>query len=175
MIRLAKLEDAATLTTLAQHTFREKWEPIDGSVLVEQYINENMQFQHIRKALEAKNVKFFLAFHQEEAIGYMKLVEDFIPREFTHLGSSFLQIEKLYLTASAQRLKIGSKLLEKALGLAQENGYDTVWLGVWSKNHQAIAFYQKFGFKKVGDWFFKMGDKICNDEWLMAKKIEITF
>ncbi|GAB4128611.1 MAG: spermidine/spermine N(1)-acetyltransferase [Raineya sp.] len=170
MIRLAKLEDAPTLTLLAQNTFREKWLPIDGEMLVEQYITENMQSQHIQKALSSSNVKFFIAFYEEEAVGYMKLVEEFIPSEFAYLGNSFLQIEKLYLMSTAQRRQLGSKLLQKAFEIADEKNYDTIWLGVWSKNYQAIQFYEKFGFEKAGDWFFKMGDKICEDEWLMVKK-----
>lgn len=170
MIRLAKQEDVATITFLAQNTFREKWQPIDGDVLVEQYIKDNMQIQHIQKALETENIKFFLAFHNQKAIGYIKLVENFIPDGFAHLGKTFLQIDKLYLLATAQKIGFGSQLLQKSFELAQEKKYDTIWLGVWNKNHQAISFYQKFGFEKAGDWFFKMGDKICEDEWLMVRK-----
>ena len=172
MIRLAKVEDTTTITLLAQSTFREKWQPIDGDVLVEQYIKENMQIQHIQEAIDSENIKFYLAFHKEEAVGYMKLIEEFIPPEFAHLGNTFLQIEKLYLISSAQRLQYGSKLLQKSFELAQEKQYDTIWLGVWSKNHQAISFYEKFGFEKAGDWFFKMGDKICDDEWLMVRNMK---
>jgi ribosomal protein S18 acetylase RimI-like enzyme len=172
MIRLAEPKDIDTLTFLAQTTFRQKWLPIDGDVLIEQYIAENMQVQHIQEAINAQNIKFFLAFHKEVAVGYMKIVFDYIPSDFSYLGNSFIQIEKLYLLDTAQRLKLGSQLLEKALEFAQEKNYDTLWLGVWNKNHQAIAFYEKFGFEKAGDWFFKMGDKICDDEWLMVKHIK---
>jgi ribosomal protein S18 acetylase RimI-like enzyme len=170
MIRLANAEDALSLTYLAQATFRQKWQPIDGDVLVEQYISENMQLSHIQQALESDNTKFFLAFKEDKPVGYLKLVLDFIPEQYAHIGSRFLQVEKLYLLSSAQRLQLGTKLLRKALDIAEEKHYDTIWLGVWGQNHEAIKFYEKFGFRKVGNWFFKMGDKISEDEWLMIRK-----
>lgn len=170
MIRLASTEDALLLTSLAQTTFRQKWQPIDGDILVEQYINENMQLCHIQAALISQDTRFYIVSKHEEAVGYMKLVLDFIPEQYAHLGSRFLQIEKLYLLSSAQRLQLGAKLLQKALDIAEEEDYDTIWLGVWGQNHEAIKFYQRFGFWKAGDWFFKMGDRVCEDEWLMVRK-----
>ena len=173
MIRLANAEDALSLTSLAQTTFRQKWQPIDGDVLVEQYISENMQLNHIQEALEADNTRFFLVFRLKELVGYMKLVLDFVPEQYAHIGSRFLQVEKLYLLSSAQRFQLGAKLLQKALDIAEEENYDTIWLGVWRQNHEAIKFYEKFGFWKAGDWFFKMGDKIFEDEWLMVRRQKI--
>lgn len=171
-IQKASLKDLPTLLYLAQETFREKWTPIDGTELVEGYIRQNMQISHFQNALQNPAISFWLAFWQDKPCGYLKIIKDAIPENYTHLGKKFLQIEKLYLFSFAQRLKIGSELMKIALEIAQKENFDVIWLGVWSKNEQAIRFYEKFGFQKVGDWIFVMGDKICNDEWIMAKIIE---
>jgi ribosomal protein S18 acetylase RimI-like enzyme len=162
-------KDLPTLLYLAQETFREKWIPIDGKELVESYIQQNMQISHFEKALQSKQISFWIATWQEKPCGYLKIIRNAIPENYEYLGSNFLQIEKLYLFAFAQRLKIGSELMKIALQIAQNENFDVLWLGVWSKNEQAIRFYEKFGFQKVGDWIFVMGDKICDDEWIMAK------
>jgi len=42
---------------------------------------------------------------------------------------------------------------------AKELNKQTIWLGVWEKNVNAIAFYKKYGFKKVDAHSFYMGDE----------------
>ncbi|PKQ70086.1 GNAT family N-acetyltransferase [Raineya orbicola] len=162
-------KDLPTLLYLAQETFREKWIPIDGKELVEAYIQQNMQISHFQNALLNPDISFWIAFWEEKPCGYLKIIRNAIPDKYIHLGKNFLQIEKLYLFAFAHRLKIGSELMKIALQVAQNENFDVLWLGVWSKNEQAIRFYEKFGFQKIGDWIFIMGDKICEDEWIMAK------
>ncbi|WP_448528715.1 GNAT family N-acetyltransferase [Raineya sp.] len=169
LIQQATLKDLPTLLYLAQETFREKWTPIDGKELVESYIQKNMQISHFQNALQNSDISFWIAFWQGKPCGYLKIIRNAIPDNYTYLGKCFLQIEKLYLFAFAQRLKIGSELMKIALQVAQNENFDVIWLGVWSKNEQAIRFYEKFGFQKIGDWIFVMGDKICEDEWIMAK------
>ncbi len=46
---------------------------------------------------------------------------------------------------------------------AGELGKKYVWLGVWERNANAIAFYQKMGFAAMGRHAFRMGDELQSD------------
>jgi len=48
---------------------------------------------------------------------------------------------------------------------------DVVWLGVWEQNNRALAFYQKFGFKKTGDHIFCVGDDPQRDV-ILSRAVE---
>ena len=43
--------------------------------------------------------------------------------------------------------------------IAMERKKKKIWLGVWEKNENAIAFYNKKGFVQTGAHSFYMGDE----------------
>ncbi|MNL75746.1 Protease synthase and sporulation negative regulatory protein PAI 1 [compost metagenome] len=43
--------------------------------------------------------------------------------------------------------------------MAMEHSKKKIWLGVWEKNENAIAFYNKMGFVQTGVHSFYMGDE----------------
>ncbi len=51
-----------------------------------------------------------------------------------------------------------------------ENDKKKVWLGVWEKNENAIAFYNKMGFVRTGTHSFIMGDEEQKD-YIMTKTL----
>jgi len=171
MIRLATPKDLPIVLYLAQSTFREKWTPIDGEHLVEIYIQENMQISHFEQDFLNPEISFFLVFQDSTPIGYAKIIKNCIPENYSHLGKSFLKIDKLYFLEQVQRKGLGSQIMAEIHQIATGEHFDTLWLGVWGQNTQAIDFYQKQGFSKAGNWHFQMGDKIFDDEWMMSKTI----
>ena len=58
--------------------------------------------------------------------------------------------------------------MQFALEYSQENGFDTLWLGVWERNEKAIRFYEKLGFETFGEHEFILGTDKQND--LLMKK-----
>jgi len=44
-----------------------------------------------------------------------------------------------------------------ALDSAAAAGYSTLWRGVWDRNARAIAFYERWGFARVGSHPFQLG------------------
>ena len=60
------------------------------------------------------------------------------------------RIGALYVLPEAQGMRVGSKLLERALAW---HGSDDVYLHVAEGNEKAIKFYEKFGFKLTGKKF----------------------
>lgn len=50
-------------------------------------------------------------------------------------------------------------LLNKAIEIAMEFNKKKIWLGVWEKNENAIAFYEKMGFVQTGSHSFYMGNE----------------
>jgi len=171
MIRLATQKDLPIVLYLAQSTFREKWTPIDGEELVERYILDNMQISHFEQDFSDSNILYLVVFEDSTPIGYAKIIKNSLPENYTHLGTNFLKIDKLYFLEQAHRKGLGSQVMELIHQIAQNEQFDTLWLGVWGQNDQAITFYQKLGFTKAGKWYFQMGDKIFDDEWLMSKTI----
>ena len=61
-------------------------------------------------------------------------------------------------------------LVDEAERIAREEGYETLWLGVWEENVKAHRVYERFGFGRVGEHGFLMGTCLQMD-WIMCKPL----
>lgn len=75
------------------------------------------------------------------------------------MGDDSLEIERIYVKKKFQKHGLGKFLLNKAIESAMEHSKKKLWLGVWEKNENAIAFYTKMGFVQTGSRSFYMGDE----------------
>ena len=69
------------------------------------------------------------------------------------------EIERIYVLSSQQGKGVGRKLMTIALDYLDERyGQEPQWLGVWSQNHRAQALYRSYGFDKIGEYEFPVGE-----------------
>lgn len=87
-------------------------------------------------------------------------------------GEDSLEIERIYIRAKFQKLGLGKYLINKAIEIAVEQEKNKIWLGVWEKNENAIAFYKKLGFVQAGSHSFHMGDEEQID-FIMIKSLAL--
>jgi ribosomal protein S18 acetylase RimI-like enzyme len=66
---------------------------------------------------------------------------------------------------------VAQALMDAVLDGARARGGRTLWLGVWERNPRAVAFYQRYGFHRVGEHTFRLGDDEQTD-WLLARALE---
>jgi ribosomal protein S18 acetylase RimI-like enzyme len=81
-----------------------------------------------------------------------------------------VELQRLYVSTEAHGLGLGKKLVEEAERIAVEEGYETLWLGVWEENFKAQGFYGRVGFEKCGGHDFVMGTCVQTD-WIMKKTL----
>jgi ribosomal protein S18 acetylase RimI-like enzyme len=60
--------------------------------------------------------------------------------------------------------------MDWALSMARERGADEVQLSVWSENDGAQRFYARYGFAKVADITFAVGEQL-DHEYLFALRL----
>ncbi|KAI8380169.1 acyl-CoA N-acyltransferase [Blakeslea trispora] len=81
-----------------------------------------------------------------------------------------IELARIYVDKRCVGQGVGKKLMDTCFSKARELGKKTIWLGVWEENTNAIEFYKKHGFRKVGSHTFKIGNKIDTDD-VMAKSL----
>lgn len=69
-----------------------------------------------------------------------------------------LQLQRLYVLPGYQNLKLGSLLLQYAVGFgtAHQSQFTTMWLTTHYLNDGAVSFYNRAGFVKTGECYFQM-------------------
>jgi ribosomal protein S18 acetylase RimI-like enzyme len=86
-------------------------------------------------------------------------------------GPAPIEIERIYVDNSAIGTGLGAMLMEACLGEARTTGHAAVWLGVWERNARAIGFYERWGFRRVGEHAFLLGSSEQVD-WIMERKLD---
>jgi len=104
-------------------------EPIDEKVL------SNPEEEIIKKGGQV-----LYAWHNDEIVGTVSLMR---------MDDEACELTKMAVTASAQGLGIGSKLMDAALNEAKALGYKKVILYTSTKLGPALNLYKKYGFAEI--------------------------
>jgi ribosomal protein S18 acetylase RimI-like enzyme len=70
------------------------------------------------------------------------------------------EIQQLYVYAEFHNLRLGSRLMSVGLEWLESQGRTPVYIGVWSENYGAHRFYGRYGFSKVGEYGFPVGQTV---------------
>lgn len=155
-IRSCTLEDSLALQKISYDTFNETFKAQNSPENMEAYLNKAYKLEQLEDELANPSSQFFFVYHNNELAGYLKInINDAQSEE---MGDEALELERIYIKRNFQKHGLGKILLSKALDIANSYDKKSIWLGVWEKNENAIAFYKKFGFVHTGAHSFYMGD-----------------
>ena len=97
-----------------------------------------------RRELEREDSLMFAAAHGGDLVGFIigRLVPSSGPA-----GGLDAEIYNIGVLAAVHRSGIGSKLIERFIGICRKNKVVDIWLEVRAANHAARTFYKNFGFE----------------------------
>lgn len=168
-LRAATATDAAALSRLGTDSFvaafGDMYRPDDLAVFLAQTKSETAIGDQI--ADPAGPIQ--LAIRGEKMLGYCRLGLDCGWPHFAQ-GSRAMELKQLYLDAAATGQGIGGLLMDWAIAECAARGADEIQLSVYSGNHGAQRFYARYGFEKVADVTFQVGQQI-DHEFLFARMV----
>ncbi len=167
-IKKATLQDAQSVLKIGRATFIETFGPVNKKADMEQYLSESFTLEKIKHELADQHSKFFLAWLDQEIIGYIKLRSGDNPDQPKNTRA--IELERIYVLHKYLGNKFGAELMTFSITFAQRAGYDTIWLGVWEHNERARKFYEQWGFVYYGSHQFVLGKDIQTDV-LMKKSL----
>jgi ribosomal protein S18 acetylase RimI-like enzyme len=94
-------------------------------------------------------------------VGYLVLTNPDLP--LVDISPDDAEIKRVYLLSRFRGAGLGRRLMLEAETQARTRGVRRLLLGVYSGNSVAISFYERLGYKRVGERSFKMGDNTYHD------------
>lgn len=162
------IADVAKLRKLSIETFDDTFGPFNKKKYLDEYYRSAYNEKQLTAEINNPGTDFEFLFHDNQLAGYLKLNVNAAQSEPE--GPTTLEIERIYIRKGFKRQGLGSKLMNYAIGQAQQQNKTTIWLGVWEHNYPAQKFYTKQGFKQFSSHTFKLGEDLQTD-LLMKKKI----
>ena len=157
--RIATAEDAESLALLGAHTFTDTfghlYQPADLKVFLQNHSAANWAKELGDPAFEVR-----IAERDGQLLGYVKLGPPHLP--FEPRGEA-AELRQLYVLEEAKGQGIAQELMNWAIDRARDRRADHLYLSVFTENHRARRFYEKFGFEPEGTYAFMVGDHADED------------
>lgn len=155
---------ASRLADLGRQTFTETFAASNTAADMAAYLAETYGPAIQLAQLQDPRCTYLLAEMQGQAVGYAQLWQN------SQLGlkadapaARQLEIKQLYIVEDWIGTGLGKALMRRALDIALAKSCTAVVLGVWEHNERAKAFYQRFGFREVGEVTFTLGQDVQRD------------
>ncbi len=162
-------DDSLLLSELAVQTFLESHGHSAKPEEINAYATKNYNAETLRsELLDTKNIFHFIYYNDQPA-GFSKIILNY-PYNKSIPGNS-AKLERIYLLKEFYNLKLGSQLFDHNLQLIKNNDQAGVWLFVWKENQRAFNFYNKKGFKVIGDHDFKISETHSNPNHVMYLEV----
>ncbi|MBN8203310.1 GNAT family N-acetyltransferase [Bacillus sp. NTK034] len=156
-IKKCNREDLQKLQEISIETFNDTFKDQNSAENMKTYLEKAFNSKQLEMELSNISSEFFFVYFDNEVTGYLKVNTNDAQSE--EMGEDSLEIERIYIKNNFQKHGLGKYLLNKAIEVAVEHNKQKIWLGVWERNENAIAFYKKMGFVQTGAHSFYMGDE----------------
>lgn len=163
------LEDLHLLQEISIETFNDTFKDQNSPENMKDYLDKAFNTKQLEKELSNPSSEYFFIYHQQEVAGYLKV--NMGDAQTEEMGENALEVERIYIKKDFQKHGLGKHMLHKAIDIAKKHHKNEIWLGVWEKNENAIAFYKRMGFVQKGAHSFYMGDEEQVD-YIMTKTLK---
>jgi diamine N-acetyltransferase len=160
VIRRATPGDAAALAALGAATFTETFGHL--------YPPEDLQTFLASHSVEAWNgvlrderSAVWIAELDAAAVGFIVVGACKLPVENCEPTAG--EVKQLYVLEQHHKLRLGTRLMEFGLEWLETQQRTPIYIGVWSENLGAQRFYGRYGFSKVGDYGFRVGNTVDHE------------
>lgn len=152
--------DAAPLADLFRRAFVETFGHLYSEADLRAFL-ARMDEAGWRGELENPDYEVRLAEADGQTVGFAKLGPLGLPVEPER---SALELKQLYLLKEWHGHGIAPVLMDWTLEQARARGAEALYLSVWTQNHRARRFYQRYGFTFVAPYAFMVGEQADEDE-----------
>lgn len=170
ILRPASLDDLTALVALGRRSFTDAFGHLYAPEDLAAFLAEWRSPEKVARTIEDPDAGVMLA-EDGDLIGYCTIYfnESFAERPEPRPVRPCL-LGQLYCAREATGRGVGAPLIEWAIAEARWRARDAIQLSVYSENFGGQRFYARYGFKKVGDIDFWVGNH-RDDEFLYELRL----
>lgn len=102
-----------------------------------------------------------------QIVGFLKLGPSTLPIE---TNSRAVELRQVYVLEEHHGTGIAAALVDWALDEAARRGFEEIYLTVYTDNHRARRFYERYGFEPVGRYAFMVGSH-ADEDLIMRRRL----
>ena len=158
-IRRALPDDAVALAALSAATFTQTFGHLYSTEDLQTFLTTSHSSSAWSCVLkDSRHAVWIAELGDAGPIGFLKVGACKLPVENCEENAG--EVQQLYVLARYHNLRLGTRLMDVGLEWLDAQGRTPVYVGVWSENYGAQRFYARYGFVKVGEYGFPVGNTI---------------
>lgn len=170
ILRPATPEDAAPLAQLGRDSFVAAFGHLYPPEDLNAFLQQAYSLAAVTEEIADPAITHRLAVAADGALaGYAKIRQPSPYAEHSDAARP-LSLGQLYCDPARTGAGIGAMLMDWTLAEARARGCDAVQLSVWSENLGAQRFYARYGFARIADIHFWVGNQ-RDDEFLFELRL----
>lgn len=163
----ARIEDSLRISVLLKTAYIETYADSGITFELSNFIENKFTKEHIENLIKDDKIELVLACYNTNPVGIVEIVYDSIcPIK----NKSIAKLGKMYVLNRFIRKGIGYNLMTEVENILLKKGYKELNLQVYIENKNAISFYEKMGFIKLGKVDFTMEGNTYKN-WVMNKRV----
>ena len=155
-IRRADERDAALLAEMGEQTFCDNFAHLYSREDLESFLAVTYSEEIQRRELQDASNTHFIAYYENKPAGFVKIGPCKLPVDSPPMPA--YELHRIYILEPYQGLQIGHRFMDLILEEVKLRKAGSFYLGAWENNHRAHAFYRRYGFEKVGEYKFPVGN-----------------
>ena len=162
--------DLIALSALATHCFSETFGHLYSSKDLMEFVTKHYDPDVLAiECARADHTWRMIVDDTGVAMAYLELCPVGLPHEEARPETQG-EIKRLYVHSDFQGRGLGKQLMDIALETLETRfGNAPQWIGVWSENTRAIGLYESYGFHKIGEYGFVVGETV-DHEFILRRK-----
>jgi ribosomal protein S18 acetylase RimI-like enzyme len=163
VVRRADESDVTLLALLGARLFEQAFGAANNPDDIADYVATAFSVEALRNVvLDADCASWIAEDPGRAAIGYAILRRGTTANGIT--SDRPAEVQRIYVERAWHGRNVGEALMRACIDHAQRVWHaDELWLGVWQDNPRAITFYEKSGFRVVGEQTFQLGSDVQKD------------
>lgn len=163
--------DAASLSDFGRKTFCATFAHLYRPDDLNTYLARVYTPAAMLADMATPGTEFRIAESDGKIIGFCKIGAVTVP--IGKIPPKSVELRQLYVDHGFHGSGVAATLMAWALDQAHARGCENVYLSVYAENFRAQKFYQRHGFKVIGEYKFMVG-KQADDELIMHLMIHHT-
>lgn len=147
------------VSALAREIWQATYPSLISQAQIDAMLSERYAPATLRAQLDDPAHAWWVARDGEALVGFAH----------AHLTPPDCKLDKLYVHPHCQRRGIGRQLFEVSRQWSRQHGAQRIWLQVNRGNAQAIAAYQRYGFRIRESRVFDIGNGFVMDDHIMEQ------
>lgn len=160
-VRRATAADVEELSRLGSAVFWDAYGGTAPDADIAKHVRRYFGAEAIGAEIASEQVQYAFALSNGEMAGLVKMREGEAPALVT--ASPVIEVQQLYVSTDHQRKGVGEFLIDVVRERCRADGFAGIWLSVWTEADWAVPFYEKVGFKSLGEVPFMLAGKEYTD------------